>query len=100
MTELIVGAYITGVCISVIIYVLFILRICKSENISVIESFGFSRNPKEYTSTISMRNSKSQFVSVDQQVEQLYDQLNNLEGEERILVWNQIQELKKQKEIE
>jgi len=95
--DLAFGVYVAGVLVVIVVYVFFILRICKSENISLGEAFGFTRTNKEYQPEQKHRKQAVYSVSVDEEINALYEQMNNADGEERIALWNRIQELKSQR---
>ena len=97
MQNILFGIYVGAVIVALIIYLFVIFRICRSENISVSEAFGFNKKEKTYRSEPKQQSQESYSVSVDEQINNLYEQLSHTEGEERVAIWRHIQELKKQK---
>jgi len=98
MTDLTISVYITSVIVSVVVYVFVVIRICKSENISLGEAFGFSRGDKE--SRPRTKNVKVAFnsFSVKDQIKQLETELYATDdGDERKRLLDEIRELEQQK---
>ena len=97
MGDIALGIYVSAIGVCVVVYVFFVLRICKSENISLGEAFGFSKGEIESRPRTVNHKVNSYSVSVDEEINALYEQMNNADGEERIALWNRIQELKSQR---
>ena len=95
--DLVVGIYAIAVSVCVIIYFFLVLKICRGENISLGEAFGFTRTDKGYRLEQKHHKQVAYSVSVDEEINALYDQMNDAEGEDRMALWNRIQELKQQK---
>ena len=101
--------YLGAVIVSVTCYIFFVLRICKSDNISLKEAFGFAkgnkadksvrevkqqREPQQEHKLAPKRNSKS---SIQAEINTLNDLVIEVDdGNERIKIMNKIKELQEQ----
>ena len=101
--------YLGAVIVSVTFYIFFVLRICKSDNISLKEAFGFTkgnkadkpvrevqqqREPQQERKLVVKHNSKSSIRAEIDELEQSWQSVDD--GEERMKILNRIKELEKQ----
>ena len=82
--------YVVGVLVSVLVYVWFIFSLQKNENANPFWFLGKRSKQKSNTINLSMNHS----ISIDEEINALYEQMNDAEGEDRVKLWNRIQELK------
>ena len=93
--ELVIGLYVVAVVVSVIVYIFIVRRICKSEDISLGEAFGFSKGDRE--SRPRTKNVKSNSFSVKEQIKRLETELYATDdGDERKRLLDEIRELERQ----
>ena len=87
--------YIATVLVTIIVYVFVVLRICKNDEISLGEAFGFSKVDKE--SKPRTKNVKSNSFSVKEQIKRLETELYATDdGDERKKLLDEIRELERQ----
>ena len=95
MQTLSLGIYLVAMLMTLIIYIYAIRKICKSENISISEAFGFSKGDRE--SRPRTKSSRVNSFSVKEQIKQLETKLwNTDDGDERKRLLDEIRELESQ----
>ena len=94
--DLVIGIYVAAVGVSIIIYVFMVRKICKSENISLGEAFGFSKG--DDTRKAKHTRAASSSFSVKERIDELTQEaLGSNNGAERRKLLDQIRELESQR---
>ena len=98
MTDLTISIYIASVIVSIVVYIFVVLRICKSENISLGEAFGFTKGDRESKPKTRNKKVSSNSFSVKEQIKQLENELYATDdGDERKRLLDEIRKLEQQK---
>ena len=96
--DLVIGIYVAAVGVSIIIYVFMVRKICKSENLSLGEAFGFSKGDDTWKPKAKHTRAASSSFSVKERIDELTQEaLGSNNGAERRKLLDQIRELESQR---